>query len=282
MIFKLLQGIDDVDNGLPSICFVVDSVATMPTRGEMEDWDKNKRMAQRAAMHSEWWGRLRTLISKKNATMLAINQIRANPSPYAAPETRPGGNAWEFSTDNLIKIRKSKPVEVDGIAYQPMKFKTEKNKSFMSHQECEVHLALGHGIDPASDVIQFLKLTGCLVKEKKTYTLVGLGKDFDGMTFNGAPALERAIREERQEVTAKPSLHEQSVYHACEKLLASGTAVKLYLDQKRKPKEAKPEDADSATTQVSSVVDDEGATEGESSEEEIDEKPKLGKKKSKG
>jgi hypothetical protein len=75
------------------------------------------------------------------------------------------------------------------------------------------------------------------------------------------------------------------VYHACEKLLLSGTAVKLYLDQKRKGKTEKPkeEGEDSATTKASSVMDDDGAADGEvEAEEEIDEKPKLGKKKSKG
>lgn len=274
MMLKVMQGIDDVDGGLPQVCFFLDSIATMPTRGEMEDWESNKRMAQRAIMHSEWMGRLRTLVPKKNVSVIAVNQIRANPSPYAAPETRPGGNAWDFATDNLLKIKKGKPVEVEGEVYQPMKFKTEKNKNFISHQEAEVHLNLGRGIDPASDVIQFLKLTGCLEKVGKKLVITGL-EGFDGLEFVGAAALERAIREERAEVLANPKLAEESVYRACEKMLMSGDAIKRYMAEKKTHKEAQEAEEDAATTKASSLAGDEAPAE----EDEEAEAPKLGKKK---
>ena len=279
MMLNIMQGLDDSDGGLPQVCFFVDSIATMPTRGEMEDWESNKRLAQRAAMHSEWMGRLRTLVSKKNVSVIAVNQIRANPSPYAPPEARPGGNAWEFATDNLLKVKKGKPVEVEGEVYQPMKFKTEKNKNFISHQEAEVHLNLGRGIDPASDVIQFLKLTGCLTKVGKKLMVTGLGGDFDGLEFLGAAALEKAIRDEREEVLANPKLLEESIYHACAKLLLSGDAIKKYMAEKKTtPVEAASEDDDSATKKASSVLaNDEEAAEAE--EESEEEAPKLGKKK---
>jgi RecA/RadA recombinase len=281
MMLNVMQGLDDNDGGLPQVCFFIDSIATMPTRGEMEDWESNKRMAQRASMHSEWMGRLRTLVSKKNVSVIAVNQIRANPSPYAPPESRPGGNAWEFATDNLLKIKKGKPVEVEGEVYQPMKFKTEKNKNFISHQEAEVHLNLGRGIDPASDVIQFLKLTGCLTKVGKKLLVTGLGGDFDGLEFAGAAALERELRKERQEVLANPKLLEESVYHACAKMLLSGDAIKRYMAEKKTTtSEATEEDEDAATKKASSVMasDEEAAseTEDDASEEEA---PKLGKKK---
>jgi RecA/RadA recombinase len=281
MMLNVMQGIDDSDGGLPQVCFFIDSIATMPTRGEMENWEGNKRMAQRASMHSEWMGRLRTLISKKNVSVIAVNQIRANPSPYAAPETRPGGNAWEFATDNLLKVRKGKPVEVEGEVYQPMKFKTEKNKNFISHQEAEVHLNLGRGIDPASDVIQFLKLTGCLTKVGKKQVINGLGGEFDGLEFAGASALERAIREERQEVLANPKLLEESIYHACSKLLLSGGAIKRYMDEKKTTRaDASEEDEESATKKASSVMaSDEEASEDVAEEASEEEAPKLGKKK---
>lgn len=275
MMLKVMQGIDDCDGGIPQVCFFIDSIATMPTRGEMEDWESNKRMAQRASMHSEWMGRLRTLVSKKNVSVNAINQIRANPSPYAAPETRPGGNAWEFATDNLLKIKKGKPVEVEGEVYQPMKFKTEKNKNFISHQEAEVHLNLGRGIDPASDVIQFLKLTGCLTKVGKKLVITGLNGKLDGLEFLGASALERAIREEHAEVRANPSLAEDSIYHACSQLLLNGDAIKKYMAEKKTTVAKGTEDEDAATTKASSVLADESPGDDEAEEEA----PKLGKKK---
>lgn len=276
LMLSVLQGMDDCDFGPPQVAFMIDSVATMPTRGEMESWESNKRMAQRAAMHSEWWGRLRTLISKKNASVIAVNQIRANPSPYAPPETRPGGNAWEFSTDNLVKVKKGKPIEVNGEVYQPMKFKTEKNKNFISHQEAEVFLNLGKGIDPASDVLQFLKLIGCLTKVKRAPAIVGLGKDFDG-EFKSAASLEEAIREERNEAIKKPELGKETLYGACEALLKSGEALTRYMENKKKKVEGDAEEGeDAATTKASSVTDTDESPEGE---DEAEEAPRLGNKK---
>jgi RecA/RadA recombinase len=291
-MLKIMQGLPDADGGLPPLCFFIDSIAMMPTRGEMEDWDDNHRMAQRAAMHSEWMTRLRTLVSKKNVSVIAVNQIRANPRPYAPPEARPGGNAWEFAIDNLIKVRKAKPVEVGGEVFQPMKFKTEKNKNFISHQEAEVHLNLGKGIDPASDVIQFLKLIGCYKKvqegKKKLPAIVGLGPDFD-MVYRGAAALEDAIRDERQEALANPLVAAETLYGACEALLESGEAVKRYMEQKKKPKDDdddveddEQEQKERAVTKKGSVTGKEtsGQDDQDGAEDEPTSPPKLGKKKS--
>lgn len=285
LMLSILQSLDDCNGGPPPVAFMIDSVATMPTRGEMEDWEKNKRMAQRATMHSDWWGRLRSLISAKNAALIAVNQIRANPSPYAAPETRPGGNAWEFSTDNLVKVKKGKPVEVNGEVYQPMKFKTEKNKNFISHQECEVFLNLGKGIDPASDVLQFLKLIGCYTKvqigKKKFPAIVGLGKDFDG-DFKSAAALEDVIREERAASLNDPELIPQTLFGACEALLRSGEARTRYMDEKKKAKEPAEgeENEDSATTKQTSVTgSNEEELDSDDDSESEEEAPKLGVKK---
>ena len=257
LMLDILQGLDDVDSGPPQLAFMIDSVATMPTRGEMENWEENKRMAQRASMHSEWWGRLRTLISKKNVAVVAVNQIRANPSPYAPPEVRPGGNAWEFATDNMVKVKKGKPIEVMGEVFQPMKFRTEKNKNFISHQECEVFLNLGKGIDPASDVLEFLRLTGCYSKKqsgrRKVPVIEGLGKDFDA-EYESAAKLEEVIRTERKNVMKDPSKISDTLWGACNALLKSGKAREMYMAHKSSANSEATEDEDSATTKATSVT----------------------------
>jgi RecA/RadA recombinase len=228
-MLEILQGLPDQDYGLPPLCFFTDSIAMMPTRGEMEAWDDNHRMAQRASMHSEWMTRLRTLVSKKNVAWIAINQIRANPSPYAAPEALPGGNAWAFGNDNLIKIKKKKAIEVGGEQYQPMLFKTEKNKNYPANQEGEVYLHLGQGIDVASDVLGFLKLTGNLQKDKKLPMIVGMDEYADAkvdMTYRSAATLEGLIRQQKADGS-------NTLRRACEAYLASGKAIRAYEAKKR-------------------------------------------------
>lgn len=163
-MYKFLRNVakdlKDKDDGPPQLVVFVDSVATMATTDEMADDEEDNRLARRAVMHSTWWPRIKTFLSLKNISLIAINQIRANPSPYAPPQARPGGNAWEFNTDNLIKVKGGKKVMLRGEEYQPVTFSTEKNKNAVSGFEGTVFLKLGHGFDPASDLIEFLTLTG--------------------------------------------------------------------------------------------------------------------------
>lgn len=157
---NVAKGLKDKDDGPPQLVVFVDSVASMATADEMADDEEDNRLARRAVMHSTWWPRIKTLLSLKNISLVAINQIRANPSPYAPPQARPGGNAWEFNTDNLIKVKGGKKVMLRGEEYQPVTFSTEKNKNAVSGFEATVFLKLGQGFDPASDLIEFLTLTG--------------------------------------------------------------------------------------------------------------------------
>ncbi len=230
MMINIAKQLPDQEGGQPQLCWVIDTVATMPTKIEMDDWEEATRMAMRAAMHSEWMGRLRTLISKKNIAVIAINQIRANPSPYAPPVARPGGNAWEFATDTMVSARgKGKPVEVGADIYQQVIFKTLKNKNFMSQQECAVYCRLGKGIDPAFDAIEFLRLTGLYRKEpKKPPVIEGLDAWSGGEKLDGSyqsAKLEKLIRGETD-------AGEPRFVNACKAFLASGEALKAFLAQK--------------------------------------------------
>lgn len=312
----VLMALPDKHSGAPQAAFIIDSIAQMPTQQEIEDpTNKSNGMpARRAAMHSIYMGRLRTLISKKHVAVVAINQFRKGMSQWQ-PETRPGGQAWEFATDNLVKVRKGKSIEVNGVHYQPMIFKTLKNRNFNPLQECQVALRLGMGIDPASDVIEFLKLTGLFRKIGKgkdaKFVIEGLdtyatpefkklGKGhLDGIwSVAGLAELEETIREQTD--TNKP-------YYtgAVRALLASGEATKMYLAERKKapPKEKakKGESTDEVGAEdFSAEIEDddnepaEGAPEGEGApadeapaaeeqSEAADEKPvaKLGKKRKK-
>ena len=222
MMFDLMNALEDQSEGLPQVCFVIDSIATMPAAKEMEE-PESKRPALRASMHSDWWGKLKTLVSRKHVAVIAVNQVRSTVGmAYGNPETIPGGNAWKFSTDNLVRVsRVGKHVEVDGDMFQTMRFKTIKNKNFIPSQGAEVYLHLGKGIDPASDVITFCKLTGIFHKDGKLPALTGLHADVDG-TYKSAADLESAIRESRA-----------TFYEHCSALIASGKAQEMYMEKKR-------------------------------------------------
>jgi recombination protein RecA len=280
MWLEVLQGLEDQEGGIPQCCFMVDSIATMPTPGEMENWRKAKRLAQRAAMHSEWLGRLKTLISRKNVAVIAINQLRANPSPYAAPEARPGGNAWEFNTDSLIRVARGKQVEVQGDVFQELKFKTLKNKNYKAGQEIELSLHLGEGIDPAIDVLSFLKACGLWHKEKKGGFIAGLGKV--DRAFGGMNEMENLLRSQGRD---------GPIFAACTDLLVSGEAIKLW-EATKKTKVASTEvevdihaptgdDSEAAYEARVASEDEAPAASAEDDDEEIVKPISIGKKKKK-
>lgn len=177
MLINVCNQLPDKHHGLPQLVVFIDSVATMAERNEFK-LDESKRPAVRASMHSKYWGMLKGLLTRKHVSLVATNQVRSNVgNQYQNPESIPGGNAWQFSTDNLVRIGRSKQTELpDGGVFQLTRFKTHKNKNFIPMQEGEVYLHLGQGFDPASDAMTFAKMAGYLTKDAKGLTIRGLDK----------------------------------------------------------------------------------------------------------
>ena len=270
-IRNVAKGLPDKDSGPPQMVIFLDSVATMATEGEMENEEEDGRMARRATMHSTWWPRIKTLLSLKNISLIAINQIRANPSPYAPPVARPGGNAWEFYTDNLIKVKGGKKIRFEGEDFQPVTFSTEKNKNAVSGFEATVFLKLGQGFDPASDVIEFLKLTGLgraqKVSGRNVFTVderfTTLAKS--AVELHGSVPIAAFEADLRGEASFRDAFRT-----AAQKLLATGEAFKLMQQHRIDTDKAKDKRATEKAAKIAA------------GEMEPDEEDTKGKKAKKG
>ena len=220
MILRLLDSLPARSTGLPAMAIFIDTVATMPTEGEME-FEESKRPALRATMHSKWWGMLKTMVARKHVAIIAANQVRSNAGAlYTSPEVIPGGNAWKFSTDSLLRIGRGKVIELpNGSHFQEMRLKTYKNKNAVALQEATIHLHLGKGIDPASDVLTFCKKLGILVTEKNRPPAIrGLSPALD-KTYPSLEVLEGLIRD---------PVEGASFYAPCRQLVSSGEAAARY------------------------------------------------------
>lgn len=263
-IERVLEGLEEQDSGPPQVAFIIDSIATMPASKEQGE-DKSKQQALRASMHSKYMGLLKTQFSRKNVAVVAVNQIRSSAGAlYTAKEVIPGGNGWEFNTDNLFKVsRPDQQVQVGADIFQPMLIKTYKNKNFLPLQEATVWLKLGWGIDPSSDVIQFLKLTGMYDRPKsKAPTISGLNH------YSGVGGLDKTYRSSED---LENTIRQQSVdgsltfWRACEQMLQSGDALTKYLEVKGRSAEPK---AKKGKKDLS--VADEGDDEAPKSDDELD------------
>jgi RecA/RadA recombinase len=220
MVMRMLDALPVRSTGLPAMAIFIDTVATMPTEGEME-LEESKRPALRATMHSKWWGMLKTMVARKHVAIIAANQVRSNAGAlYTSPEVIPGGNAWKFATDSLLRVGRGKVIELpNGSHFQEMRLKTYKNKNAVALQEATIHLHLGQGVDPASDVLTFCKKLGLLVTEKNRPPAIrGLGAGLD-KTYPSLEALEALIRD---------PVEGASFYAPCRQLLTSGEAAARY------------------------------------------------------
>jgi len=236
-IDEFCNKLPDKHSGLPQAVMFIDTVRAMKPQKYVDDPD-NKQPAIPASMHSKGWDKIQTLITNKHVSVVAANQIRSNVgNPYGSAEKVPGGNAWEFATTNLVRVaRGGKNVELpDGRVFQPVKFKTYKNKNFIPMQECEVHLELGVGWDIASEVIEFCKLAGYYLRRKGNQivkkgglpSLRGLSKYVDGADgdFKSSSDLEDTIRAQGRQ---------GPIYRACRLALSSGDAIELYRNAKKR------------------------------------------------
>ena len=117
---------------------VVDSVASMVSRAELEEDDIGKAsMALKARLMSK---ALRLIVSQnKSTTIIFINQLRNTLTMYGPAWTTPGGNALKFAASIRIEIKKVEDIHFEDkktkdIIGQVIGFKVTKNKTATPHQ----------------------------------------------------------------------------------------------------------------------------------------------------
>ena len=162
------KALPDKHSGEAQAVIVIDTIAAMTPQKWIES-PENKQQGVRAAMHSKGFSQLQTLMTNKHVSILAINQVRSSAGAmYTSPEVLPGGNAWGFATATLVRLARGESIELpNGMFLQGVKYKTQKNKTFIPQQEAQIHLELGEGYDIASDLMNFGKETGYWYKRGK-------------------------------------------------------------------------------------------------------------------
>lgn len=169
---QTIKGIREWDEVTP-ILLVIDSVAVLPCREELERDSVADHTNTDGARRSKAFGHLlRTMNSKlkaNKATLLVINQIRnkINTNPHANPETTAaGGMALEFylsvdlhtisnKTSNVLKDGK-KPVGIMG------RIQAKKNKLGIPYRECDFFVKFDQGLDPYYGLEELLEEDGLI------------------------------------------------------------------------------------------------------------------------
>ena len=149
---------------------VVDSVAALVPRAELEGDMGDPQMGLQARLMSQALRKLTAIVSKSRTCLIFINQIREKIGVmFGNPETTTGGRALKFYSSVRIDIRRIGAIkDGDQVVGSRTRVKIVKNKTAAPFREAEFDMMYGEGISREGDLLD-LAVTGNLVEKSGSW-----------------------------------------------------------------------------------------------------------------
>nr|WP_050517344.1 recombinase RecA [Mycoplasma sp. HU2014] len=161
---------------------VVDSVAALVPKTELDGEMSDQSIGLQARMMSKALRKLNGLISKTNTTVIFINQLREKIGViFGNPETTTGGKALKFFSSVRLEVRKGETITANSeIIGNKIKAKVVKNKTAIPFKSVILSLIYNKGIDKIGEIVDLLVSYEIITKSGVWYSYkdqkIGQGK----------------------------------------------------------------------------------------------------------
>ncbi|MDQ7038939.1 MAG: recombinase RecA [Aquificota bacterium] len=186
---------------------VVDSVAALVPKDELEGDMGEAQVGKQARLMSQALRKLKGIVHKSNTALIFINQIREKIGVmFGNPETTPGGRALKFFSDMRLEVRRLGDVKEgnEKVGYR-VKVRVVKNKLAPPFREAEFDMIYGEGICKPCDLIDVATDLGVLTKSGSWYSYgdqrLGQGKEQVRRYLKENPELAEEIERKVREVS---------------------------------------------------------------------------------
>jgi len=180
---------------------VIDSVAALTPRVEIEGEMGAQHMGLQARMMSQALRKIAALAAKSQTTIIFINQLREKIGiMFGNPETTPGGRALKFYSSVRIDIRRIAQIKKgEEVVGSRVKAKVVKNKVAPPFKIAEFDIMYGEGISYEGDVLNAAVKCGAVTKSGASYSLgeekLGVGFDNVRLKLKGDKKLLKEIKD---------------------------------------------------------------------------------------
>lgn len=204
---QALNIVEDLVRSQTMDLIIVDSVAALTPKGEIEGNMGDNRIGLQARLMSQALRKLTSVISKCNTVVIFINQLREKiaSGPFSGPtEVTTGGNALKYYSSIRIEIKKGAPIrDGDEVFGTETRVKVAKNKLAPPFKKAKFDLMYGEGISHAGEIVDIATDLEIIKKSGSWYSYgndrLGQGRDkvkaFLTENIDLADLIEKKIKE---------------------------------------------------------------------------------------